>query len=452
MPHNVAFRGTVLLLWGLAIVNSLTCRGLFWDGGSFFVDIIDDRDFHDFFTSRAHVTWLTELPLVLALKAGVTDNTRVLAMVLSAGLFALPAALYHLALARLRHDPTALALAIAAVAVVYLPTSFFIIGEYNATYAAVTAAMAVALTFEGRRDGLILCLLALFCLRSYESMIYFGPLLAAASLRGGQRGRRDDDNDDVVARMLRRISAVAFLSSVIVALSTFIRYWSEPYFTAVRAATFDFWQNLQFMVPFAGLACFAAITLVRPRWLLGKGPAILIGVIALLLTVAPWAYMLKPGTILFPPAHYIARTAAGGVLLALLVVLWVHRAWRGRPIALIDMLRRPEVGRKLAAAMLALTMASAVPDIVLTRIWIDYLGHVRGLVAGNTGYLKASTVPTLEWPQRMFSQAWTLPAFSVILRSSPSDAVVVDDVEGFINQPFDPACGTVPRLTGLSWR
>ena len=39
----VAFRGTVLLLWGLAAWNAFACRGLFWDGASFLANMLETR-------------------------------------------------------------------------------------------------------------------------------------------------------------------------------------------------------------------------------------------------------------------------------------------------------------------------------------------------------------------------------------------------------------------------
>ena len=101
MPVSVLYRGIVLLLWALAAWNSWVCRGLFWDGASFLANIIERGTFHDFYPARAHVAWVTELPVLAAIRLGVTD-TRWLAVVQSAALFALPAGLYHLALARLR--------------------------------------------------------------------------------------------------------------------------------------------------------------------------------------------------------------------------------------------------------------------------------------------------------------------------------------------------------------
>jgi len=152
MRQVVAYRAVVVLLWGLAAYATVACRGLFWDGSSFLVNILDHGRFHDFYVARAHVDWLTQVPVLVLSGFGVRD-TRLLSMAYSAALFGLPTALYHLALARVRHDAVLLGIVITAVAVVYLPTSFFIIGEYNATFAAVVAGMAVTLTARENRLG-----------------------------------------------------------------------------------------------------------------------------------------------------------------------------------------------------------------------------------------------------------------------------------------------------------
>ena len=94
-----AYRAVVLLLWGLAAYATVTCRGLFWDGSSFLVNILDNGRFHDFYVARAHVDWVTQLPVLLLSELGVRD-TRLPALAYSAALFGLPTALSHLALAR----------------------------------------------------------------------------------------------------------------------------------------------------------------------------------------------------------------------------------------------------------------------------------------------------------------------------------------------------------------
>jgi hypothetical protein len=455
-PPPIVYRGAVLLLWALAAWNSFACRGLFWDGAAFLVNIIDFDKFHDFYPARAHVGYVTQLPVLLATRLGVAD-LKLLATIQSAALFALPAALYHFAMARVRGDGLLLAIVLAIVATVYLPTSFFIIGEYNAAYAAVTAAMAVALTSRGgRSDGVILLLLGALCLRSYEAMAYLGPMIAAAVLwstwrRHGEEPEPTLESGDI-ARLFGTIAAMAFVGGALVSGITMAVYWNHPHFVLVRAAVPDFWQNLQFVIPLVGLGLFAAACLVWPRWLLGRAPVALIGFAALLLVIVPWLRPIRPEAFLFPPSHYVARTAAGCVLWVLLAAMWIHVAFARSPLALLACLRRPEVGQRLASATFALVLAAAVPDLVLTHMWNGYLGFLRGVVVSHIGILKASDLPLGVWPNQLFTQEWTLPALTTILRTKQLEAVVVGGPNYRDEWPFDPACGTLPRLYGYAWR
>ena len=451
MSANAIYRSVVVLLWALASYNVLVCRGLFWDGAAFLVNLIDFRTFHDFYPPRAHVAYVTELPVLLALDWGVS-NTRTLAMIQSAGLFALPIGLYHLALHRLRADPALLSVGMVIVAVVYLPTSFLIIGEYNTAFAAVTAAMAIVLTTRGDRwgDGVLLVALGALCLSSYEATLYFGPLVAAAILWSQ---RRDRESIEPIVTMLRSVAAIAFLGSAVVAAVAMGHYWGHPHFVLVRAAAFDFWQNLQFIVPLSGLGLFVAVSVLWPAWLRGWGPVVLIVVVSLLLVSTLWFRELRgPEAMLFPPSHYVARQVAGALLGSALAGMWILVAWRRNPPVLLATLREAAVGRRLATAMLVLVIAAAVPDVALTRLWSQYVDYVRGLVVGRSGHVWASDLPTRTWPYRLFSQEWTLPALSSLVRDKPGDGVVLARRDYTMNRPFDPSCGTLPRLEGYGWR
>lgn len=446
-PPPAAYRSVVLLLWALAINATIACRGLFWDGSAFMASILDLGQVHDFYTARAHVDWVTQLPLLLLSELGVRD-IALLAMVYSASLFGLPTALYHFALARVKHDAVMLGIVVAVVAVVYLPTCFFIIGEYNITFAAAVAAMAVTLTPGTRRlsDAVLLCLFGLVAVRSYETMVYLGPLLAAAMVWSMRR------DDDPWVRGLVVVAAIAFLAAAVVALVTIVDYWNHPHFQKVRAMTFDFWQNLQFAIPLVGLAICALLAVLRHSWLRGNGPTLIIGIAATALALSPWFRLVHEHSILYPPAHYLARQAAGVVLAVLLVCLWLHVAWQRRPPEVFTVLRQPTVSRRLVLAMTALLLAAAVPDVVLTGLWSDYLARMRTLVDTREGAIRAGDLPLLEWPDKLFAQDWSLPAMSVLVSRTPGRAYVLADKDYLSNPPFDPACGTLPRLQGYAWR
>jgi hypothetical protein len=446
MSSTAAYRIVVLLLWALAAWATVTCRGLFWDGSSFLVNMLDEGWFHDFYVARAHVDRVTQAPVLLLSKLGAHD-TRLLAMVYSATLFGLPVALYHFALARVRHDAVLLAIVIAIVVVVYLPTSFFIIGEYNVTYAAAAACMAVVVTRRDLSlgDAAFLVVLGVLSVRSYEAMAYLGPLLAAAiawSLRA---------TGDWRARMLGAIAVLAFVAACVVSLATIAEYWSHPHFVKVRSMSLDFWQNLQFAIPLAALAICGVIGLIRPSWLRGRGPLIVVGIATAALALTPWYRLLDPDSILYPPAHYLARQAAGLMLALLLAGLWLHAAWKERAPAALTTLRLPAVSGRMVAAMTVLVFAGAIPDVALTSLWSDYLARMRTLVDSREGIIRGYRLPQLDWPEKLFSQDWTLPAMSALVSRTPGRSFVRADNDYLSNPPFDPACGTLPKLKGYGW-
>ena len=90
---------------------------------------------------------------------------------------------------------------------------------------------------------------------------------------------------------------------------------------------------------------------------------------------------------------------------------------------------------------------AAVPDLTLSRLWVGYLDYFRGVVTGHTGLVRANDLPMRQWPQRLFSQDWTYPALSALVRSAPGQGIVVIDKDYRTNPPFEPSCGTVPRST-----
>ena len=448
-PQITAYRSIVLLLWGLVIYNAVECRGLFWDGSAFLVNLLDLERFHDFYAARAHIDWLTQAPVLLLAEVGLRD-TRLLAMAYSATLFAVPAALYHFALARVRHDPPLLAAVAAIVAGVYLPTSFFIVGEYNATFAAVTAAMAVTLTTDARRvrDALILCALGALSLRSYEAMIYFGPLLAAAIVWSSRRAVVPG----LGLRMLYAIAVLAFAGAAVISAVTLVDYWDHPHFLKVRSTSVDFWQNMQFAIPLAGFAICGVAGLRNPAWLRGRWPIIVLGVIAVILALTPWWRIVYSASILYPPSHYVARQAAGIVLLAFLGGMWLLAGRRRSPPLVLTTLREPAVSHRLLVLVTVVTFAAAVPDIALTRLWSGYLDNLRVLVNDRTGIVRAETLPLHDWPNKLFFQDWSYPALTAIVSRTPGKAYVVSDQDYLTNPPFESPCGLLPKLTGFGWR
>jgi hypothetical protein len=116
------------------------------------------------------------------------------------------------------------------------------------------------------------------------------------------------------------------------------------------------------------------------------------------------------------------------------------------------MLHRPVVARQLTTAMFVLVLAGAVPDLALSRYWLDYLAWFRGVVTTRTGLIHAEELPMGQWPYRLFAQDWSYPALSALLHGAPDQAIIVTRNDYRSNMPFDPSCGTVPHLIGFRWR
>jgi hypothetical protein len=134
-----------------------------------------------------------------------------------------------------------------------------------------------------------------------------------------------------------------------------------------------------------------------------------------------------------------------------MLLSWAHVALPKR-LRLLAVLHEPSTGRRLSTAMLLLVLGGAIPEIWLTRQWVDYLAWFRGVVTSHTGIVSARDLPLDRWPYRMFAQDWTYPALSVLLHDAPGQGVVVAPNDYVNDHPFDPLCGTVPKLDGFAWR
>lgn len=184
LPLALVATASIIALWSFSFWAGWQVVGLNSDGAYFFAQILSrgrPTSFGDH--SRLYVIGLTQGPLVAAMALGVTD-IKLLARIYSWTTLALPALLYSLAIVRARKDPDLLALVVGTVAVVFLPSSLFSVGEYNTIHAAVIMAGTWLVTSRGPslRDMSVLLLLGTLCLRSYESSLFLGPLVASLTI------------------------------------------------------------------------------------------------------------------------------------------------------------------------------------------------------------------------------------------------------------------------------
>ena len=285
MPTTtVAYRTTIGLIWGLALWHSWESRGLFVDGSAFLVQIARREWFFDFYAPRLYAMVVGQAPIMTAVFLGITD-LHLLARLLSIGLFALPTALYTLALVRVKDDPVLLAAVIGAIGVVFMTTSFFIVGEYNTAYA-IAIVVAVRLVTAKRLsvlDGLFLAVIGLLAVRTYEAMIYLGPLLSVMMLHTLWRM----PSRPWAPTTLYLLSTVGFIGGMAVAIRSLVKPWSAEHLDETIETATNFWQNLQFDLALAAALVVVVWGLVRPRDLLSGKPYRWAGICLVILALSP---------------------------------------------------------------------------------------------------------------------------------------------------------------------
>jgi hypothetical protein len=438
MPTTtVAYRTTVCLIWGLALWHSWESRGLFVDGSAFLVQIARREWFFDFYAPRLYAMVVGQAPIMTAIFLGVTD-LHLLARLLSIGLFALPTALYHLALVRVKDDAVLLAAVIAAIAVVFMTTSFFIVGEYNTAYAiailvAVRLATAERLTLV---DGLFLAVIGGLAIRTYEAMIYLGPLLSLMMLGAIRRAPARP----WLPTLLYLFSIVGFIAGMFVAIGSLTRPYSVEHLDETIETATNFWQNMQFDLVVAAALVVVVWALVRPRDLALAKPYRWAAVCLVILALSP---LLMQGDIVVRPlakSQYVARTAAGLIIASIVVFIWSYAAnLRSKLPAFVVLATSETARRRFLIFALFMLLAVLPSDILLTRSWASYLDTMRTAVRSHDGVIAFEDSPLARHPYDLLVEAWILPSQSLALRARRGDGIIAPPKDFKAWQPFPPA-------------
>ena len=437
MPTTtVAYRTTIGLIWGLALWHSWESRGLFVDGSAFLVQIARREWFFDFYAPRLYAMVVGQAPIMTAVFLGVTD-LHLLARLLSIGLFALPTTLYTLALVRVKGDPVLLAAVVAAIGVVFMTTSFFIVGEYNTAYA-IAIVVAVRLVTAKRLsvlDGVFLAVISLLAVRTYEAMIYLGPVLSLMVLHTLWRMPQRP----WLAATLHLLSIVGFIGGMAVAIHSLVKPWSVEHLDETIETATNFWQNLQFDLALAGVMVIVVWGLVRPRDLLTGKPyrwaCVCLAILALSPLLALSDTLVRP----LAKSQYVARQAAGLVIVAIVLFIWFYGSLLREKLAAFAVLRTPEAARRFLAFALLVTIAILPSDIYLTQTWSSYLDVVRAEVRGKDGVIAFEDSPLSRHPYDLLVEAWILPSQSLALRAKRGDGIIAPPRDFKAWQPFPPA-------------
>ncbi len=302
----------------------LSSRAFFADGAFVMWKIVTDNGF--FFTAdRVVAQFVTQLPLVLGLTAGLTD-THVLAVLFGIGIVGIPWLAWAGAFAILRRDSFFWPM-VAIFSATFLTTSFMAVGEYN--FASGFVALCMALLLRGNFSpwrAVVLVTSAAFLTVSYQSLLFLGPLLAFTA---GWR------LFEALTTKPRKNLFILGLSLAIICFLTgagFSIYWTlnprDPgNLSQAGRLLHSIKQDPSFL---AALAVCAAIMVVYAYPLKQKFFSTFVLVF---LSASPLLLLLFPLFAATPLMHYEARTASQLVLffaLGFLAWLRFHESRPGR--------------------------------------------------------------------------------------------------------------------------
>lgn len=419
--------GMLLLLVAWWLGGVLGHTNLYGDGAHFLVSLLRDQSFVDFDKPRIFVQWLTQFPVVLAMREGVTDR-QTLVFLQGLGLSTPPFLMWLAALLRCRQSDLFWPL-VMIFAVTALNTSFFIIGEYNSAYAG--AALAMTLLVAPVRLGPFALLLLLCCacllLRAYESLLYLAPLLTiSAALRflGTPRERR-------LTRLTIAVAGLLFALSVAVALHSILVTRAG---TAAQASGLSMiYKNPQFVVSALVCMLYLLSQIITPPVAV-RLRGVCIALALLLFIPALWAQ---------PDYHYRTRTLAGLFLLCAWSTVLIGRTGLASRLAGHRLI--PD-GSGVPSPMGA--MAWLIPSLVVLALSASFLTHswqfprfirsIETYVNKHQGVVPLNVAtPSLILAER-YGWTWTYPTLSVLVRRDERAAIILNAESMTGWQPFDP--------------
>jgi hypothetical protein len=385
------------------LLHAASFRGLHADGAYYFLNIIGAGDFFHPSETRVSVTYLNQLPLLLALRAGFESGPALLALY-TASLVGLPILAYLLAAWIARGDRLLSVANLVLVVAAFYPTSFEMIGEYHVLYA--WSWLAFVLLVSGRADTLLgaapLPAIGLAVMKSYELSLILCPLLAALCIWRIVRA------EDAAAR------AVLLATAYLLAWGAWFGLAGGVLRTDGAAGSFA--QALgrlpenEVLLQLWALTLLAAGAAFLPHRGLQWGFAI-----ALLMGFAGFAYrQIQPSEELGLGVPNDQRAQVPVILLA---VGALYLATRFMPIG-------AALARPLAVPILLLPLLTAFTvDMVETRDWRAYLDEV----CAELRLADEATDEAEFFARRRIVKMrydWEYPALSILLRPSGSERIL----------------------------
>lgn len=282
---------------GLGAFGTAVHRGLYGDGSFFFLLTLEPGHPSLFHPSRWFSQLITQFPELLAKRLGATDLTLLLNLH-SFGLVMIPVLIWIVALSL--HFKSRLFWPLAfGFATTFLLTGFFAVGEYNVTFALVGLSFAlIQLVNHNWLSDLALLVSSILLVRSFESMLFLGPLLFVVAQHKAWTLRAAD-------RSQSKYRIVLIASSLFFAMSAGVAYLGilNPFNPSNMVSALDLIKPSVFS-PTSALVLLAI--LLATLGTLWQKPTVTVSVTTIVM-IASGIYLYQPQFWLAPEQNYFWR-------------------------------------------------------------------------------------------------------------------------------------------------
>jgi hypothetical protein len=166
-------------------------RSLYGDGSNLLMTILQTKMFFHVSDTRIFSTFITQLPVVLAIAAGVRSMPALIA-IYTIGMAYVPLLCHAASIWISRRDPIMFSATVFVVVVCFYPMSFLLVGEGNVYLALCWLSFVLIMTgsVDSPYYAALLLLLSCAAIKTYETSVFFSLVLAtlcAARLAFGTR-------------------------------------------------------------------------------------------------------------------------------------------------------------------------------------------------------------------------------------------------------------------------
>lgn len=414
----------------IALICALSAWGVYWaiglavDGASWLLKNLRFNTFQDWNKARLFANWITQLPVILALKYGVHD-INLLIRIHSFGLVSIPSFFWIWAML-VQWNSDRFWYFLFAFSITYLNSGFQSVGEYNICYSMV--ALSTSLLQKDTqlkiRDYLILFFLSIALTCSYESMAFLGVLLYFIAISRWLSSKSICREDSSFARIMLLVLGMFYAMSVAIG-AWFIVYPRLPgQLASARniGPALTSWPGI-YSLFILFIYLFSSVSKNRHV----KNIALGLG------TIASIGYLSKPSCWHDFWLYSKFRAIVGVVLFFVLFFLSIRFFYFGQNQ------NEEKTQNHVHFISFLFFLSLLIPFSFTTRDLGQWFRQFETEVNSKTGLIpwEASSLSSSKLGKKFYREH-SNPSLSVILRQDDTKAIILASVTYKGWQPFDP--------------